>query len=167
MKEQLHELSLRAEQRENVFGDFNVHLRHHDLRDPVDADYALVNVDRGNNVIQQRSFRYDGLEFSLHDPKAQSFSIDWRISRGCRSGPAGIAGSFKPIVSCTSIEILGLLENLELDAGLTYIENEPLGKVRTIPLFDESYRLITAPDSLFGDREQVTWKRSARYRYAP
>ena len=62
------------------------------------------------------------------------------------------------IVSCTSVEILGLLENLQIDAGLTYIENEPLGKVRTIPLYDESYRLITAPDGMFGDRDQVTWK---------
>ncbi len=62
------------------------------------------------------------------------------------------------IVSCTSIEVLGLLENLEVDAGLTYLDNEPLGKVRTIPLYDESYRLITAPDSQFGDRDQVTWK---------
>ncbi len=61
------------------------------------------------------------------------------------------------IVSCTSIEVLGLLENLEVDAGLTYLDNEPLGKVRTVPLYDESYRLITAPDSLFGDRDQVTW----------
>jgi DNA-binding transcriptional LysR family regulator len=62
------------------------------------------------------------------------------------------------IVSCTSIEVLGLLENLEVDAGLTYLDNEPLGKVRSIPLYDESYRLITAPDSQFGDRDQVTWK---------
>ena len=62
------------------------------------------------------------------------------------------------IVSCTSIEVLGLLENLEVDAGLTYLDNEPLGKVRTVPLYDESYRLITAPDSQFGDRDQVTWK---------
>jgi len=61
------------------------------------------------------------------------------------------------IVSCTSIEVLGLLENLEVDAGLTYLDNEPLGKVRSVPLYDESYRLITAPDSLFGDRDQVTW----------
>jgi DNA-binding transcriptional LysR family regulator len=62
------------------------------------------------------------------------------------------------ILSCTSVEVLGLLENLEVDAGLTYLDNEPLGKVRTVPLYDESYRLITAPDSLFGDRDQVTWK---------
>ena len=62
------------------------------------------------------------------------------------------------IVSCTSIEVLGLLENLEVDAGLTYLDNEPLGKVRSVPLYDESYRLITARDGQFGDRDQVTWK---------
>ncbi len=61
------------------------------------------------------------------------------------------------VVSCTSTEVLGLLENLEVDAGLTYLENEPLGKVRAIPLYKESYRLITAPDGLYGDRETVTW----------
>ena len=62
------------------------------------------------------------------------------------------------IVSSTSIEVLGLLENLEVDAGLTYLENEPLGKVRSIPLYNESYRLLTAPDGMFGSREQLTWK---------
>src|ERR1700750_2278185 len=62
------------------------------------------------------------------------------------------------IVSCTSIAVLGLLENLEVDACLTCLENEPLGKVRTIPLYNESYRLLTAPDGMFGDRDQVTWK---------
>src|SRR5882762_123910 len=62
------------------------------------------------------------------------------------------------VVSCTSSDVLGLLENLEVDAGLTYIENEPIGKVRTIPLYNESYRLLTSPDAMFGDRDQVTWK---------
>ena len=62
------------------------------------------------------------------------------------------------IQSCTSADVLGLLENLEVDAGLTYIENEPIGKVRTIPLYNESYRLLTSPDAMFGDRKQVTWK---------
>src|ERR1700729_315078 len=56
------------------------------------------------------------------------------------------------IVSCPSIEVLGLLENLEVDAGLTYLENEPLGKVRSIPLYNESYRLLTSPDGMFADR---------------
>ena len=35
------------------------------------------------------------------------------------------------ILSRTSIEILALLENLEIDAGLTYLDNEPLGRVGT------------------------------------
>lgn len=61
------------------------------------------------------------------------------------------------IVSCTSSAVLGLLENLEVDAGLTYVDNEPVGKVRTIPLYNESYRLLTSPDGMFGDRKQVTW----------
>lgn len=61
------------------------------------------------------------------------------------------------IVSCTSTELLGRLENLEVDAGLTYLGNEPIGKVRTIPLYDESYRLLTSHDGMFGDRESVTW----------
>jgi DNA-binding transcriptional LysR family regulator len=62
------------------------------------------------------------------------------------------------IVSCTSSDVLGLLENLEVDAGMTYLDNEPLGKVRTIPLYNESYRLLTSPDGMFGDRKEVTWE---------
>jgi DNA-binding transcriptional LysR family regulator len=62
------------------------------------------------------------------------------------------------IHSCTSVETLALLENLEVDAGLTYIDNEPIGKVETIPLYKESYRLLTSPDGQFGSRDQVTWK---------
>jgi DNA-binding transcriptional LysR family regulator len=62
------------------------------------------------------------------------------------------------IISCTSIAALALLENLEADAVLTYVENEPIGKARSIPLYNESYHLLTSPDGMFGDREQVTWK---------
>ena len=61
------------------------------------------------------------------------------------------------ILSCTSVEVLGLLENVEVDAGLTYLDNEPLGKVRTVPLYEENYRLLTAAHGLFGDRDLVTW----------
>ncbi len=41
------------------------------------------------------------------------------------------------IVSRTSVEILRLLDNLEVDAGLTYLDNEPLGRVNAIPLYPE------------------------------
>jgi DNA-binding transcriptional LysR family regulator len=61
------------------------------------------------------------------------------------------------ILSRTSIEILGLLENLEVDAGVTYLDNEPVGRVRSIPLYREYYRLLISADSPLGDREHVTW----------
>jgi len=61
------------------------------------------------------------------------------------------------ILSKTSIEVLRLLENLEVDAGLTYLDNEPLGRVNTVPLYDEEYRLLTAPSGVMGDRDYVTW----------
>ena len=61
------------------------------------------------------------------------------------------------ILSRTSIEILSMLDNLEVDAGLTYIDNEPLGRLRTVPLYLEQYRLLTSEDSPLGNRDRVTW----------
>jgi DNA-binding transcriptional LysR family regulator len=66
------------------------------------------------------------------------------------------------ILSRTSTEILTLLENLEIDAGLTYLDNEPLGRVTGIPLYRERYRLLVAADSPLGGRETVTWTEVAK-----
>lgn len=61
------------------------------------------------------------------------------------------------VVSRTSAEILKLLDNLEIDAGLSYLDNEPLGQVRTVPLYDEEYRLLTRPDAPIARQATVTW----------
>jgi DNA-binding transcriptional LysR family regulator len=61
------------------------------------------------------------------------------------------------ILSRTSIEILAHLENLEIDAGVTYVDNEPLGRVTAVPLYHERYQLLTAADAPLGNRERVTW----------
>jgi DNA-binding transcriptional LysR family regulator len=66
------------------------------------------------------------------------------------------------ILSQTSIQILTQLENLEIDAGITYLDNEPLGRVNTVPLYQERYQLLTAPDAPLGDRDRVTWAEVAR-----
>jgi len=66
------------------------------------------------------------------------------------------------VLSRTSIEILSMLENLEIDAGLTYIDNEPLGRVRAVPLYIEQYRLLTSETSPLGDRDSVTWAEIAK-----
>lgn len=61
------------------------------------------------------------------------------------------------VLSRTSAEILAGIERLELDAGLTYLDNEPLGRVVQVPLYAEFYRLLCAPGLAFADRDQVTW----------
>jgi DNA-binding transcriptional LysR family regulator len=66
------------------------------------------------------------------------------------------------VVSRTSIEVLSLLDNLEIDAGITYLDNEPLGRVRSVPLYQERYQLLTAPDAPLGNRDRVTWKEVAQ-----
>jgi DNA-binding transcriptional LysR family regulator len=66
------------------------------------------------------------------------------------------------VLSRTSTEILKHLENLEIDAGLTYLDSEPLGRVTSVPLYREKYRLLTAADAKFGDRETVTWAEVAQ-----
>ncbi len=66
------------------------------------------------------------------------------------------------ILSRTSAEVLSMLENLEVDAGLTYIDNEPLGRMRAVPLYLEQYRLLTSESSPLGDRDKVTWAEVAK-----
>jgi DNA-binding transcriptional LysR family regulator len=61
------------------------------------------------------------------------------------------------ILSQTSIEVLTKVDNLEVDAGITYLDNEPLGRVSTVPLYQEEYRLLTSPKGALGNRDEVTW----------
>ncbi|TWA70224.1 LysR family transcriptional regulator [Azospirillum brasilense] len=65
------------------------------------------------------------------------------------------------IASHSSTEILSKLENLEAEAGITYLDNEPLGNVDEVPLYHERYHLITAADGPFGARDSVTWEEAA------
>jgi DNA-binding transcriptional LysR family regulator len=62
------------------------------------------------------------------------------------------------ILSRSSIEVLSLLENLEIDAGISYLENEPLGRMTTVPLYQEHYRLITSAASPVAKRETMGWR---------
>ncbi|SDR40235.1 LysR family transcriptional regulator [Pseudovibrio sp. Tun.PSC04-5.I4] len=60
------------------------------------------------------------------------------------------------ILSRPSSEILSLLENLEIDVGLTYLDNEPLGRVTQVPLYRERYCFVTATHGPLSGRGQVT-----------
>lgn len=51
------------------------------------------------------------------------------------------------VLSRTSVEVLSMLGNFDIDAGITYLDNEPLGRVVSVPLYSERYQLITAPET--------------------
>ncbi|UUX48969.1 LysR family transcriptional regulator [Nisaea acidiphila] len=65
------------------------------------------------------------------------------------------------ILSKTSNEIIRQLEDYSIDAGITYLDNEPLEGCRTWPLYRESYRLIVGADHPLVGRESVTWAEAA------
>jgi DNA-binding transcriptional LysR family regulator len=61
------------------------------------------------------------------------------------------------VSSMNSITILSAMENLELDLGLSYIGDEPVGRFATLPLYIERYALLVAPSSPLATRPSVTW----------
>ena len=65
------------------------------------------------------------------------------------------------ILSRTSVEILSGIEGLELDAGITYLDNEPLGRVAQLPLYTETYRFLCSPASPLFALAALTWDQVA------
>ena len=61
------------------------------------------------------------------------------------------------VTSCSSADILEGLTNLSIDAGVTYLDNEAIGDVKTVPLYRESYCLLTARDTVLGRRSEISW----------
>jgi len=61
------------------------------------------------------------------------------------------------ILSRTSDRVVQMLDDLEVDAGITYLDNEALGRMLTVPLYTERYRLVTRDDTVFAERDAVRW----------
>jgi DNA-binding transcriptional LysR family regulator len=61
------------------------------------------------------------------------------------------------VQSATSDELLALIEQAQLDAAVTYLDNEKLGRVTTVPLYKERYCLLTAADGPHGKQDRVSW----------
>ncbi len=61
------------------------------------------------------------------------------------------------ILSRNSREILQMLDDFEADAGISYLDNEPLGRVDTAALYDEDYILVCAQSSDFASQDRIAW----------
>jgi DNA-binding transcriptional LysR family regulator len=65
------------------------------------------------------------------------------------------------VTSQTSIDIQRRLDDFSLDVGLTYLDNEPLSRVQTLPLYQERYVLLTHRASRLGGYARVSWAQAA------
>jgi len=55
------------------------------------------------------------------------------------------------VLGRTSTVLLNMLRQREIEAGVTYLSNEPIGDVSAIPIYREEYLLLTTADGPFGD----------------
>lgn len=78
----------------------------------------------------------------------------------CATHPAATV----EIRSLSSTAIQADLHDLKLDAGLTYLDNEPLTQVRRTPLYLERYLFATAAGSALASRAQISWREAADQR---
>jgi DNA-binding transcriptional LysR family regulator len=65
------------------------------------------------------------------------------------------------ILSLTSHQIRQRLERFEIDAGMTYLDNEPLPGVLSKPIYSESYCLLARADGPLGGRDSIGWAEAA------
>ncbi len=61
----------------------------------------------------------------------------------------------------SSREIVSRLNDFDIDVGMTYVDGEPLGKVRVVPLYRERYLFLTPTDGQLADRRTVRWAEAA------
>ncbi|AWI82681.1 LysR family transcriptional regulator [Alloyangia pacifica] len=61
------------------------------------------------------------------------------------------------VLSRASAEILSMLDDLEIDAGISYLDNEPLGRVTTRPLYREAYQLVCRKDHPLAGQKMLDW----------
>jgi DNA-binding transcriptional LysR family regulator len=67
------------------------------------------------------------------------------------------AGVRVTVTSATSAAILDGIEALALDAGITYLDNEPLGRARAVALHQERYAAILRDDHPLAGEAALPW----------
>jgi DNA-binding transcriptional LysR family regulator len=88
----------------------------------------------------------------------------------------GVIPAAMPPVSCltarflaahpaASVEVTSMtsrsMDSFEIDAGVTYLDNEPLEHVRRIPLYKERYIFVTSGGGRYDGRRAISWREAA------
>lgn len=65
------------------------------------------------------------------------------------------------LLSSSSVDIQRGLDEFEMHAGITYLDNEPLAHVRSHPLYEERYVLLTALGRGLDEARSIGWAGAA------
>jgi DNA-binding transcriptional LysR family regulator len=65
------------------------------------------------------------------------------------------------VLSHNSHDIQRGIEDFELDVGITYLDNEPLERVRAKPIYQEEFVFLTPADGPWADRRTISWATAA------
>jgi DNA-binding transcriptional LysR family regulator len=65
------------------------------------------------------------------------------------------------VLGRSSNTLLQLLHHRDIDVGITYLTNEPIGDVVSVPLYREQFLFLTTPEGPLGYADQVTWDEAA------
>ena len=66
------------------------------------------------------------------------------------------------VLSHSSEEIVRALADFSIDAGITYLDNEPINGLLTCPLYIERYCLFVSETHPLATRETVTWREASK-----
>lgn len=66
------------------------------------------------------------------------------------------------VMSMSSEEILRGLQDYSVDVGITYLDNEPIHGLLTLPLYTERYCLFVPQDHPLANRTDVTWQEASK-----
>jgi DNA-binding transcriptional LysR family regulator len=65
------------------------------------------------------------------------------------------------VLSLSSSEIVRQLKTFDIDAGLTYLDGDPIDNMHSLPLYDERHLLLVGDDLPGSDDGRVTWEEAA------
>jgi DNA-binding transcriptional LysR family regulator len=66
------------------------------------------------------------------------------------------------VMSLSSEEILRGLDDYSLDAGISYLDNEPINGLLATPLYRERYCLFVPHGHSYANHKSVTWREAAQ-----
>lgn len=120
-------------------------------------------LDMARGIVRDTRRLREEMRFSRHGLTGQirlaviPTALTWASVLATRFNAAHPNVGFS-IMSRSSVEVLDMIGNLEADAGISYLDNEPLGRMAAQALYRERYTLVCHRAHPLAGRATVGWR---------